>query len=1574
MRRNRRKRVFAAILIAVLIGNSLTPGGKVIQVSAQESTYGESQDTVSGNSTEYEVIHIGQTTEQEEIYHAADAEDSYDMPIALSPGAEIYLFASFLTGDESGKAFEGKLTWSILRGEAGMMPGTTNLVNEEDDWIAFEEVSSSPYFTFQEETEENSYLYKTVTLTAGDPVVDDHYDYYIRASFWDEEKEYCAITTLSVNVAEMLEEEEAAITEKSDEQTIPETEEGADIAEAEDEEALLETEEAEIPETEDEEALLEAEEAEIPEAEEEEALLETEEAEIPETEDEEALLEAEEAEIPGAEEEEAETTEAEERQTILEMEETSEITETEEETVITENDGGTVSGQEILTDMQTGLETEEQAEEESDSEAVSDEIWIEGFERESDALTYTGGKITQNLRIYHKETLLKENTDYVLTYKNNVNAAEYDSLNAPSVTITMKGQYSGGRTLYFTIAPRDIDENQTLGYEQVLYYSKKLQIPAPAIYYGSKKLVMNKDFVCDYSSLPENYTQGDAYEEGTLYEYTVKGKGNFTGSFTMKLAVLKNQKLDFGKAVVTLDKKQYAYHGEALSASEVLVTSVKIGKTVLSPELYEYEVIADGVGTGTVRVYPSETGRNSGYRGVKTVTFKVVGDRKIGEAKTGEAWQDTVLYSKEKLDQSGRICQEKTGVLVFSEEGNETVLKEGVDYTVKYSNNRKVGKATVVFTGKGRYTGTLKKTFKIIPNTELSVTWKDLDETGMPVTVYQKGGAIPEFELTEASGGESSCVLNSKTDYTVKVKNNQKPGIMTCEIIGKGNYKGYRSITEVKVISADISRGTITVQDRKYQKKANAWKSTVTITDVNGKKLKAGTDYDKKLIYSYDGIEEGQLPPVGTVVYVTALGINNYEGTSITGSYRIYKTSLSDLVIVIDKQEYTGKYIELSADDIHVYAGKKELKKGQEITDPCYQIVTYKNNTKVGTAKVILRGTGNYGGTRTCSFKITRKKYITTRVSSITLDETSISIGVGNSRQLTASITPEDAWNKTVVWTTSDSKIAAVTKDGIVTAVKPGTVTIKAVAQDTGKKASCKVTVSVIPVTSFSLNIAELHQKEGTRYQLTTTDVQPAEATYSTIKWESTYPEIASVDENGMVTLHKAGMAVIKAYVTETQFVSKCLVFVESAEEETLPEETYLTPQMFRTAGEDDDTKAFNEAIRNLGEDSTTLYVPAGTYKINAETGIRLKSNMKLIMSSQAVLQAADTSGKYYNVIYANHISNVTISGGQVKGERYGHSGTSGEWGMGIGIYDSTDICIDGVSISDCWGDGIYLGSNHEEDSIAGCSGVTITNCNVFNNRRNNLSIVMADYVTVSGCSFQDANGTAPEFGIDIETNNSNNPCEHIVISHSTFSGNGKGSMGIITTADDIRISDCTLNGDFVNYDGTNVVISGSVIRGEMNARIGVSLVDGTVINDGGSEEDVLVASYRAAEDVVTIGEYAIDDANPMLCSVIEDEESPSGKVLYFKRTSEGTRKAGYYLSLSELMEDASSALEKGAVYRFEYVVKGTGVWGIKTDQTGWYPCVPMADQFSTGIVTYQDRQRTANCIYMQLVRPKICI
>ncbi len=1587
---NIRKRVFVVALAATLIGDSLHFPGYTVQAAAQEINFEESEGTVSGNniipedSVVSEVMHIGQTTDMDEL---SCSDDMYDTPICLTLSSKVRLFCTWDAAINEEDLYKGTLTWEILRGEIGTQPGTKNIVNVEDDWVDFETVLNSPYFTIQEDEDESSCFYRTLMVTANE--VDgeekyDSYDYYIRATFQyrKDETEYIAITTVPIEVAANEEETENETSGTEEDNVITESENESEAWEADEENIATETEnESETWEEDEENIIIETEE----ESETEEKNVEkpegitTSEDENTEVNSEEDFTESETVATdisklmlnktsitmnPGDTFKPSVTIVPEglhlniswssNNSDVAAVDEVGNIMALAEgRAQITAECGGktaTIVIDVVKTDAEKNHD--QPKDEEGNVIAISDEVWIAGFERESEVLTYTGAKITQNLRIYHKGTLLKEKTDYVLTYKNNINAAAYNSSKAPSVTITMKGQYTGSRTLYFTIAPRDIDENHTLGYEQVIQYSKKMKIPAPTIYFGSKKLIANKDFSCDYSSLPENYTKGDSYEAGESYEYTVHGRGNFTGIFTMKLTVIKDKNQDFGKAVITLDKKQYEYHGEALSASDVRIVSVKFGKKILDESLYEYKVYAEDAGNGYVEVYPSEKGRSEGYRGIKKLKIKVVGDRNIKDTQLGNSWQDVITYSKKKTDNNGGICQEKAGVLIFSKGDSSEPLTEGVDYTVKYSNHKKVGKATIIFTGMGRYKGTLKKTYRIVPNTELYVKWHNTDDSGVPVVAFTKGGAIPEFSLMEVSKSENSIVLNSKTDYSVKVKNNKKPGIMTCEITGKGNYKGYKSIAEIKVISGDIGQGTITAGDKQYSNKPNAWKSVVTITDVNGKKLTAGTDYDKKLIYSYDGMKDGLFPQAGTVVYVTAMGINNYSGSSITGSYRIYSKNISKLTVLIDAQEYTGKEIELSADDIHVYADKRDVKKGKELEELCYEIVKYSNNIKAGTAKVTLRGIGAYGGTKTYSFKISRKKYLTTRVTGISLNETSITIGAGNSRQLTATVLPQDACNKTVIWSTSNSKIATVSEEGIITAKKPGTITIKATSQDTGKKASCKVKVSIIPVTSFSLNAEEINQFEGTQYQLTATEVRPADATYSTIQWESTNPEIASVDANGKISLNKAGMAVIKAYADEQRFVRKCLVIVRS-KEETEPEGNYLTPQMFRNCNEDDDTESFNDAIQNISAECNTVYVPAGTYKIDAETSILLRSNMNFVMSPNAVLQAIDNSSMGYKVIYANNIRNVTISGGQIKGERYGHGSTGGEWGMGIGIYDSTNINVTDMNISDCWGDGIYIGSNHEKDSDAGCNNITITNCNVYNNRRNNLSIVSADYVTVDSCTFNDANGTAPEYGIDIETNNLKNPCEHITISNSTFHGNAKASIGIVTTANDVKISGCTLNGNFINYDGTNVTISNSIIRGKMYARIGVLLTDGTKINDGGSEEDLLIATFSADKGPYTLGEFGIDASNVMSYSVIDDSDSPSGKALCIKRQSKGTKEAGYYLEFNELTDGAVSVLEKGATYRFEYVVKGSGQWGIKTNQTGWYPSVPRSDRFSTGFTTY---------------------
>lgn len=1573
VKKNTGKRVLIVALITILIGNSIQ-----LPANAMEAAV---ESTVSDNDILSVELHIGQTMDLDELPDLEDSDEEYDMPIVLTQSAAVRLFVNQSMMDAIKEEDKYILTWSILRGGRGMTPGTANLVNQEDDWAGFETVSSSPYFTMQEDEDENSSFYKTLTITANEVEIDDYYDYYIRAElrYWDEQEEYgtdcnakwISITTVPVTVAaveEAEEEEETATTEEEEEPTMPnDTEEPATEPETSGMEASgMEEPDTEVEQSEEEtESITDFTDENADET--VEPAMETDAISISKI----VLNRTNATMNPGdtlrlsvttvPEIENPNITWTNSNPDIADIDDKGNITALAEgyDEITAECDGKKAVITINVAKTDADINGDQPKDKDGNIIAISDEVWVAGFEQESDDFIYTGSKITQNLRVYHKGTLLKEKTDYTLTYRNNVNAAAFNDAKAPSVTITMRGQYSGSRRLYFTIRPRELDENDSLGYEQVVQYAKTIKVPAPTVYFGSKKLVSGKDFVCDYSSLPENYTKGDSYEDGTVYEYTVNGIGNFTGSFTMKLAVIREKNLNLGTATVTFDKKQYEYHGEALTTSDVFITSVKLGKEILDESLYEYKVYAEGTGTGYVEVYPSDEGRNNGYRGRKKLSIKVVGDRNIRDTVLGNDWQDTITFSQKELLENGGFCQEKTGVLTFCEANTVVPLTEGIDYSIKYSNNKKVGTATVTFTGLGRYTGSFKKTYKILPKTELTIKWHDTDENGIPVVSYRKDGAVPRFELTEVSQDDGVYILNPKTDYTITVMNNKKLGMMTCKISGKGNYKGYENITDVKVISADISRGTMIVSDKKYSSKTTAWKSAVTIKDVNGKKLVAGTDYDRKLIYRYAGMEEGIPPQANTIVYVTAVGIHNYEGSSITGSYRIYDTSISNLIITIDTQEYTGREIELSADDIHVYANKKDAKEGKEIESPCYEILQYREHIKVGTAKVTLRGIGDYGGTRTCSFKISKKKYLTTSVNKITLDESSFFLSVGNSRQLTATIMPEDAYNKTIIWSTSNSKVATVSRDGLVTAKKPGKVTISALAQDTGKKAQCTVKVDIVPITSFSLNTTEIRQQEGTQYELKAIDVQPENASYTLIQWESTNPEIASVDSNGMVSLKKAGMAVIKAIVDEGRLVEKCLVFVTS-NEETSPEGTYLTPQMFRTCEEEDDTKAFNEAIKNLNSDCNTVYVPAGTYRIDATTGILFANNMNFIMSPDAVLQAIDNADKSYEILYVKNVENVTISGGQIVGERHGHGGKTGEWGMGIGIYDSTDIRVTDVDISDCWGDGIYIGSEHETDFIngydVGCRRIEIINCNVHNNRRNNLSIVCGDDVTVDGCTFNGANGTAPEYGIDIETNVAVNPCERITISNSTFEGNAQASMGIITAANDVNIIDCTMNGMFVNYAGKNVTLTNTTVNGEMDARIGVLLKDGTKINDGSSEEDLLVASFDATKDTstYTLGEYGIDSSNVILHDIIDDSDSPSGKALYFKRETQGTKEAGYYLNLRDLTDGTTPALERNVTYRFEYVVKGSGQWGIKSNQTGWYPCVPMSDKFSTGYMTYR--------------------
>ncbi len=1054
---------------------------------------------------------------------------------------------------------------------------------------------------------------------------------------------------------------------------------------------------------------------------------------------------------------------------------------------------------------------------------LSGELWVNGFEQESDDLVYTGQKITQDFKVYHNETLLKEKTDYTLSYKNNVNAATWDSTKAPSVTITMKGQYSGSRTLYFTIKPKDIstiDANpanaddptrkDSPGYEQVVNYAKKLNIPVPVLTFNKKKLAANRDFTCDYTApeapyerMPANPKDGNAYIIGYQYSYTVRGKGNYTGSLFMRLIVL-NKDQNFNTASVTLNAKKYAYHGTPLTKDDVKIDQLKIGKTILEPSQYDYDVVnTNGLSGAYINVYPTASGKAQGYQGSKQVNLKLEADRPINKAALIEAnWQTAIPFSQKTLNEKGGMYQENDTLLTFTDETGKTdTLVKDIDYTLKYSNVKKVGKVTVTFVGKGRYKGSLKKTYQITANTEkdhFTYHWKNVKKgaDGKLTISYQKGGAIPDFVLRD----QDQNILKPKTDYKVTYKNNQIPkgetsSEMTCEITGVGNYKGYQESIRLTVTPADIGNATLTVADKPHSTSKNAWKSTVTITDINGKKLAAGTDYDKEIIYSHT---QELSPAVGTTITVTVKGINSYAGSTISGSYRIFDKQyhISKLQIVIDPQEYTGREITLQPKDIHIYANSADKRNKVELPDKesCYEIIGYKNNIKSGNAKVTLHGLGIYGGTKICTFKIQKKVYLKNSVDKITLSKTDLSFSLldqkAESRTITATITPKDPThtitNPTVIWSSSNSSIAAVESTtavndketnatiitAVITAKKQGTVTITATAQDGNKKAQCRVTVTLPALIQKGQT---LEGEVGDTRQLT---FNPQPESMEGITFKSSNEHVASVDGNGLITMKKPGLAAITVSIMNIE--QKCYVVIGG--EPDLTDDRVLT--YHQAAGCTDDTKPINDLLQ-MWEDQVKyqhinnydyLYIPAGEYHINPAAnpgftaGIILRDGQSLIMAPEAKLIAKPTSSENYRIIYAFNRENIYISGGKLIGNNGG-----GESGHGIEIVGCTNVHIRDVEVSNCHGDGIYLGLSNGKYS----TGVTLTGCNLHHNKRSNLSITEASNVTINNCDFNYAGGLAPHCGIDIEPNHGQT-CSNIKISNSRFKGNRGETIQIL--------------------------------------------------------------------------------------------------------------------------------------------------------------------------------------------------
>ncbi len=580
----------------------------------------------------------------------------------------------------------------------------------------------------------------------------------------------------------------------------------------------------------------------------------------------------------------------------------------------------------------------------------AENFWIEEIHDQ----IYDGKKLEPEINVYDGEKLLIKNVDYTVAYKNNVKANDGSvQKTAPYVTVTGKGNYSGTGKAYFKILPKEMNVEEFSAADILLAANKKVQKPIPKITYEGKTLVNKTDFTLTYPDQTisnEDGTQRAAYKDAGSYQIIVNGKGNFTGSLVVTMNITDSKLIS--KATINKIKDQ-TYCGTALEPE----LTVKNGKVKLEKGT-DYEVsyennVEIGTATATIKGIGS-------YIGEKSVTFKIKGSS-IAKAKvTGMV--SSVEYTGEKILQN---C-----TLSMTVNKTQTPLEEGKDYTVDYEKNEKAGTASVIFKGIGGYSGTLKKTFKIVPyNISKDPLQKMTFENGIDV-VYAKGGVKPMPQVTY-----NGTVLTAGIDYKLTYKNNtaindgtNAKKLPTVTITGKGNFKGSVNVN-FTIHQQSLQNLEITVSDKAYSSKSNGWKATVSIKDLDGKNLSVGTDY--KLTYKVEDqvLTSKDKVPAGSIVYVTAEGNGKYID-QISASYRIVKASISSAKVKVPTQQYNGKEICPGKDEITVTVGKTKL------TADDYQIIEYKNNRNKGTAQLIIEGVGNYGGRKTVNFAIQARKLL----------------------------------------------------------------------------------------------------------------------------------------------------------------------------------------------------------------------------------------------------------------------------------------------------------------------------------------------------------------------------------------------------------------------------------------------------------------------------------------------------------------------------------------------------------------------------------------------------------------------
>ena len=502
---------------------------------------------------------------------------------------------------------------------------------------------------------------------------------------------------------------------------------------------------------------------------------------------------------------------------------------------------------------------------------------------------YTGSQIKPVPKIKNGTTTLKNGTDFTLTYQNNVNKG------TAKVYIKGKGNYSGSCSLTFSITARPVSTLKIT--VPSVTYNGKAQKPAVTVKYNNYKFKNGTDYTLSYKN---NTKIGTA-------TVTVKGKGKLSGT---KSVTFKINAKPIKNAVITYNNS-LTYNGSTLSPA----VTVKYGNATLKKNTDYTVAYSNNVnaGTGTITI----TGKGI-YGGSVKKTFTI---KKLGISASAVSGTGNKVYT-------GSSIKPVPAVKV----GGRT-LKNGTDFTVSYKNNTEPGTATLKVTGKGNYSGSVSKTFKITARAINDV------EVTVPDTVFTGEQVRPDVVV---SYGSYQFINNS--DYTLSFKDNVNIGTASVVVTGKNHLSGSRTVT-FPIEKADISSTEIAVKNATFT--GSAVKSGVDVR-LGNVTLKEGTHYT--LSYK-NNVNAG-------TAQVTISGKGSLEG-AVTKDFTIAKADISKASISASGT-YAPDGVKIT---INAKFGNYTLKNSDySFTAP----------TAAGEQTLTISGNGNFSGKATVKCNVAK--------------------------------------------------------------------------------------------------------------------------------------------------------------------------------------------------------------------------------------------------------------------------------------------------------------------------------------------------------------------------------------------------------------------------------------------------------------------------------------------------------------------------------------------------------------------------------------------------------------------------